>query len=107
MRLPRVFNLLVLSVLGKDCLQQVSPHTFHHTFASIHLSRDPDLLWVQRMGGWTSTKVLLDTYGHFTPSQQPAAYAGAVAARNGNRRNRLMRSQRTTMRTGRKSYYTG
>ncbi len=28
-----------------------------------------NLKWIQNMGGWASAKVLLDTYGHFLPTE--------------------------------------
>ena len=32
------------------------------SYASIHLSRGTNLLWVQRQGGWQSPTVLLSTW---------------------------------------------
>ena len=43
-----------------------------HTFASLYLAQGSNLLWVQRQGGWTSPKVLLDTCIHFMPSELSA-----------------------------------
>jgi hypothetical protein len=56
----RVFANIARKVVGKG--RTVTPHTLRHTYASIHLSRGTDLLWVQRQGGWQSPTVLLSTY---------------------------------------------
>src|SRR5262245_53720182 len=63
----RVFRRLVESVLGKE--RRFTPHGLRHTFASLHLARGTNLKWVQAQGGWTSAKMLLDTYGHFIPTE--------------------------------------
>ena len=63
----RTFRKLVERVLGKA--RRFTPHGLRHTFASLHLARGTNLKWVQARGGWASAKVLLDTYGHFLPSE--------------------------------------
>jgi predicted hydrolase (HD superfamily) len=63
----RVFANIARKVVGKG--RTVTPHTLRHTYASIHLSRGTDLLWVQRQGGWQSPTVLLSTYAHFLPTE--------------------------------------
>ena len=41
---------------------------FRHTFASLMLSRNAPLLYVQRMGGWSTAGVLLQVYATWVPS---------------------------------------
>src|SRR5262249_51041378 len=59
----RVFRRAVQKTLGRG--RRFTPHGLRHTFASLHLSRGTNLLWVQQQGGWTSPAVLLSTYAHF------------------------------------------
>jgi hypothetical protein len=33
------------------------------------MARGTPLKWVQDQGGWTTAKLLLDSYGHFMPSE--------------------------------------
>ncbi len=33
------------------------------------MARGTPLKWVQEQGGWTTAKLLLDTYGHYMPSE--------------------------------------
>jgi integrase len=63
----RVFSELVGEVLGEG--RHLSPHCLRHTWSSLHLARGTPIKWVQERGGWTTAKVLLDTYGHFMPSE--------------------------------------
>lgn len=63
----RVFRRAVEKALGRD--RRFTPHGLRHTFASLHLSRGTNLLWVQQQGGWTSPAVLLSTYAHFLPAE--------------------------------------
>ena len=72
----RVFNKLVASVLGKGC--SFSPHGLRHTWASLHMARSTPLKWHQGQGGWTTAKVLLDTYGHYMPTES-RGFADAIA----------------------------
>jgi integrase len=70
------------------CAKRITPHSFRHTFASLHLSRGTNPLWVQRMGGWESPAVLFDTYAHFIPSEL-RGYADALSTvPNGTPRDR-------------------
>ena len=78
----RVFGQVVRKALGAN--RRVTPHTLRHTFASLHLSRGTNLLWVQQQGGWTSAKTLLDTYAHFLPSEV-AGFADALTALYGTK----------------------
>ena len=57
----RVFDRVVRKAFGRNH-RRVTPHTLRHTFASLHLARGSNLLWVQNMGGWQSPQVMLDTY---------------------------------------------
>ena len=85
----RAFDPIVRKVLGKH--RRFTPHGLRHTFASIHLSRGTNLLWVQRQGGWTSPAVLLATYAHFIPTEV-TGYADALAAPDGPTRPLLPRA---------------
>ena len=64
----RVFDKVVKRALGETS-KRITPHSLRHSFASLHLSRGTNLLWVQRQGGWKSPQVLLETYTHFLPSE--------------------------------------
>ena len=46
------------------------------------MARGTPLKWIQDQGGWASAKVLLDTYGHFMPSESHG-YADAIMGSNG------------------------
>jgi integrase len=48
-----------------------TPEQLRHTFASMMLSRNSPLLYVQQQGGWRSAAVLLRTYARWMP--QPGA----------------------------------
>jgi integrase len=71
----RVFRRLVRRVLGQD--RRFTPHGLRHTFASLHMARSTPLKWIQTQGGWASAKVLLDTYGHYLPTEA-AGHADAL-----------------------------
>ena len=43
------------------------------------MARLTPLKWIQEQGGWTTAKVLLDTYGHFMPTEA-RGYADALTA---------------------------
>jgi integrase len=45
------------------------PETLRHTCASLLLSVGAPLLYVQRVGGWASAKVLLDNYATYIPEE--------------------------------------
>ena len=79
----RVFERIVRKTLGRG--RRFTPHGLRHSFASLHLSRGTNLLWVQRQGGWTSPTVLLNTYAHFLPSEVHG-YADALTP-DGTRRH--------------------
>ena len=76
----RVFAKIARKVVGRD--RSVTPHTLRHTYASIHLSRGTNLLWVQRQGGWQSSTVLLSTYAHFLPTEL-TGFADVMTAQKG------------------------
>ncbi len=61
--------------------KRITPHSLRHTFASLHLARGTNLLWVQKQGGWTSPTVLLTVYAHFIPSEL-SGYADALTDGN-------------------------
>jgi integrase len=79
----RVFANIARKVVGRG--RTVTPHTLRHTYASIHISRGTNLLWVQRQGGWQSPTVLLSTYAHFLPTEL-TGFADVMTAQNGPRR---------------------
>lgn len=65
--LHRVWKPLVLSAFGRD--RRVTPHCLRHTWASLHLARGTPIEWIRQMGGWSSSKMLLDVYGHYLPRE--------------------------------------
>jgi integrase len=73
----RVFSKIILKALGTG--RHYSPHCLRHTWASLHLARGTPIKWIQHQGGWTTAKVLLDTYGHYMPDEM-RGYADALAA---------------------------
>ena len=63
----KVFRKIVNKALGEN--RRFSPHCLRHTWASLHMARGTPLKWIQDQGGWTTAKVLLDTYGHLMPTE--------------------------------------
>jgi len=63
----RVFSRVIVKALGKG--RHYTPHSLRHTWTSLHMARSTPLKWIQDQGGWTSAKLLLDTYGHYMPSE--------------------------------------
>ena len=59
----KVWDLIILSAFGRG--RRVRPHQLRHTWASLHMARGTPLKWIQQQGGWSSARMLLDTYGHF------------------------------------------
>ena len=76
----RIFKKVIRETI--DPRASFSPHCLRYTWASLHLSRGTPIKWVQTQGGWTTEKVLLDTYSHFMPSEM-YGFADALAAGNG------------------------
>jgi hypothetical protein len=76
----RVFHRIVRRAFGSG--RRVTAHMLRHTFASLHLARSTNIKWVQETGGWTSTKMRLDVYGHSVPTES-AGFADAITAPNG------------------------
>jgi len=59
-------------------------HCLRHTFASLHLKRGADLLWVSRQLGHASVKITADTYGQWTQPESPGtadAFADRIASK--------------------------
>lgn len=56
------FNRLWRLALKRAGLALRKPHTLRHSFASVLLSRDANILAIQKAGGWKGTSVLLRTY---------------------------------------------
>jgi integrase len=75
----KVFFPVVASALGAG--RHVTPHCLRHTWASLHIARGTPLKWIQEQGGWTTAKLLLDTYGHYMASEN-RSYADVLAAPN-------------------------
>jgi integrase len=73
----RVFSKIIVKALGKG--RHYTPHCLRHTWASLHLARGTPIKWIQQQGGWTTAKVLLDTYGHYMPDEM-RGFADALAA---------------------------
>ncbi len=73
----RVFSKIIVKALGKG--RHYTPHCLRHTWASLHLARGTPIKWVQQQGGWTTAKVLLDTYGHYMPDEM-RGYSDALTA---------------------------
>ncbi len=80
----RVFDRVVREALGRR--RHFTPHGLRHTFASLHLAHGTNLKWLQAQGGWASAKILLDTYGHFMPTET-FGYADALTAPDGTMRH--------------------
>ena len=72
----KVFSKIVRKALGEG--RRFSPHGLRHTWASLHMARGTPLKWIQEQGGWTTAKVLLDTYAHFMPTES-RGFANALA----------------------------
>ncbi len=77
----RVFSKLVREVLGEG--RHYSPHCLRHTWASLHMARGTPLKWIQEQGAWTTAKLLLDTYGHFMPTEMRGFADALTATPNG------------------------
>ncbi len=77
----RVFSKLVREVLGAG--RHYSPHCLRHTWASLHMAWGTPIKWIQEQGGWTTAKLLLDTYGHFMPTEMRGFADALTAAPNG------------------------
>ncbi len=63
----KVFFPLIKEALGEG--RHHRPHDLRHTWASLHLNRGTPIKWVQAQGGWTTAKVLLDTYADYMPEE--------------------------------------
>ncbi len=74
----QVWDPIIRAALGRT--RRVTPHMLRHTWASLHMARQTPLKWIQQHGGWASAKMLLDTYGHFMPSEQ-SGYAANLTPR--------------------------
>ena len=59
-------------------------HGLRHTWATLHLAAGTPIKWIQARGGWSSAKLLLDTYGHFIP-QEMRGFEDALAPKDRNR----------------------
>ena len=59
----------------------ITPHALRHTWASLHLAHGTPIKWIQHQGGWASAQMLLDTYGHFIPTEMQG-YAANLSPRS-------------------------
>jgi integrase len=74
----KTLNIAWRRVLTKARVRYRPPEQLRHTFASMLLSRNAPLLYVQRCGGWRSASVLLGVYAQWMP--QDGAQASAVGS---------------------------
>jgi len=72
----RVFRRAVAKALGAG--RRFTPHGLRHTFASLHMARGTNPKRIQARSGWASAKLLLDTCGHFLPTET-TGYADALS----------------------------
>ena len=76
----KVFSRVVTEAIG-DCRHH-TPHDLRHTWASLHMARGTPMKWIQEQGGWTTPKLLLETYGHFMLTES-RGFSEALAALDG------------------------
>jgi len=76
----KIFRRVVRDALGAG--RRHTPHDLRHTWASLHMARGTPLKWIQAQGGWTTAKMLLDTYGHFMPTES-RGFADRITAPDG------------------------
>jgi integrase len=72
----KIFSKVIAKALGPG--RRFSPHCLRHTWASLHMARGTPLKWIQDQGGWSTAKLLLDTYGHYMPSESHG-FADAIS----------------------------
>jgi hypothetical protein len=48
------------------------------------MARRTPLMWIKEQGGWSSAKLLLDTYGHYMPTES-AGFSDVLTASDGPR----------------------
>ncbi len=77
----KAFPRIVREALGPG--RRATPHDLRHTWASLHMARGTPLKWIQEQGGWSTAKLLLDTYGHFMPSESRGFENALSAALDG------------------------
>jgi len=68
-----VFDRLWRRILKAAGVRYRKPHACRHSFASILLSRNAPLTYIQKMGGWKSATVLLGTYAKWVPDDLAAS----------------------------------
>ncbi len=64
--------------------RRFTAHGLRHTWATLHLAAGTPIKWIQAQGGWSSAKLLLDTYGHFIPREM-SGFENVLAPNNRNR----------------------
>jgi len=88
---------------GEDPQAKVRPrklHALRHSFASILLSRNAPLIYVQKMGGWKSAKALLDTYSHWIEESVETATEAATSKQTSKQSMAAVQGRDTTERPG-------
>ncbi len=78
----RVWVPIVKDAFGEG--RRFTVHGLRHTWATLHLAAGTPIKWIQARGGWSSAKLLLDTYGHFMP-QEMDGFEDVLAPRHRNR----------------------
>jgi len=64
------------------------------------MARGTPLKWIQEQGGWTTAKLLLDTYGHFMPTEMRGFADALTATPNGSQAAPTPESQERQRETG-------
>jgi integrase len=60
-------------ILSRAGIRYRAPESLRHSWASIELSRNAPLLYVQAQGGWRSASVLLRVYARWMPGSEAIA----------------------------------
>jgi integrase len=68
-----VFDRTWRRILKASGIRYRKPHTARHSFASILLSRNAPLTYIQKAGGWKSATVLLGTYAKWVQDDLAAS----------------------------------
>ena len=84
----RVWAPIVEATLGRD--RRFTIHGLRHTWATLHLASGTLIKWIQAQGGWSSAKLLLDTYGHFLPREMQG-FEDALRPEDRNRPEQAVR----------------
>ena len=55
------------SIITKYGLKDITFHDLRHTFASLLISKNAPIKYIQKQMGHSSIKMTMDTYGHLIP----------------------------------------